>query len=68
MRNPKYNSEGYPDTTAYAGMQDVVRMENDAEKRVSELMKVLKFIIRAAGFELKARVHLKDIKTGREYK
>ena len=68
MNNPKYNSEGYPDPTAYAGMREVVKVENETEKRVSELVKVLKFIIRAYGFELTERIKLKDTKTGREYK
>ena len=68
MRNPKYNSEGYADPTAYKGMKEVVKMENETERRVSELVKVLKFIIRSAGFELSGRIHLKDTKTGREYK
>ena len=68
MKNPKYNSEGYADPTAYEGMKEVVRMENETERRVSELVKVLKFIIRSAGFELSGRIHLKDTKTGREYK
>lgn len=68
MRNPKYNSEGYADPTAYEGMKEVVKMENETEKRVSELVKVLKFIIRSAGFELTERIRLKDTKTGREYK
>ena len=68
MRNPKLNAEGYADPTAYAGMKEVVRMETETEKRVSELVKVLKFIIRSSGFELTERIHLKDTKTGREYR
>ena len=68
MKNPKYNSEGYADHTEYEGMKEVVKMENETERRVSELVKVLKFIIRSAGFELSGRIHLKDTKTGREYK
>ena len=46
----------------------MVKMENETERRVSELVKVLKFIIRSAAFELSGRIHLKDTKTGREYK
>lgn len=68
MRNPKYNSEGYADPTAYSGMKEVVKAETEAEKRVSELVKVLKYIIHSAGFELTERIQLKDSKTGREYK
>ncbi|MCM1119355.1 MAG: hypothetical protein NC543_08350 [bacterium] len=65
---PRYNSEGYADPTAYEGMKGIIREESEAEKRVHDLVKVLKYIINAAGFELSERVQLKDKKTGREYK
>jgi len=68
MNKVKYNSEGYADPTAYEGMKDIIREESEAEKRVHDLVKVLKYIINSAGFELTERVRLKDKKTGREYK
>lgn len=68
MSKAMYNSEGYADPTAYEGMKGVIREESEAEKRVHDLVKVLKYIINAAGFELSERVQLKDKKTGREYK
>lgn len=68
MNKARYNNEGYADPTAYEGMKDVIREESEAEKRVHDLVKVLKYIINAAGFELSERVQLKDKKTGREYK
>lgn len=68
MKNPKLNAEGYADPTAYMGMREVVREESEADKRAYDLVKVLKYIIRVAGFELTERVQLKDTKTGKEYK
>lgn len=68
MNKAKYNSEGYADPTAYEGMKGIIREESEAEKRVHDLVKVLKYIINSAGFELTERVQLKDKKTGREYK
>lgn len=68
MNKARYNNEGYADPTAYEGMKDVIREESEAEKRVHDLVKVLKYIINAAGFELSERVQLKDKKIGREYK
>ena len=68
MRNPKLNAEGYQDPTAYMGMRDVVKEESEADKRAYDLVKVLKYIIRAAGFELIERIQLRDTKSGREYK
>lgn len=62
------NVEGYLDPTASAAISQVSREESEVEKRVHDLVKVLKYIINAAGFELSERVQLKDKKTGREYK
>lgn len=68
MNNPKYNSEGYADPTAYYGTKEIIREESETEKRAYDLIKVLKFIIRSCGFELIERVKIKDTKIGREFK
>lgn len=68
VKDPRKNAEGYADLTAYNDMKKVVREEDDADKRVFELVGVLKFIIRAAGFELTERIQLKDKRTGRVYR
>lgn len=68
MNNPKYNSEGYADPTAYYGTKELIREEAETEKRAYDLIKVLKFIIRSCGFELIERVKIKDTKTGREFR
>lgn len=68
MNNPYYNSEGYADPTAYARTKNIIREESETERRASELIKVLKFIICLSGFELIERVKIKDTKTGREFK
>lgn len=68
MNNPKYNSDGYADPTAYYGTKEIIREENETEKRAYDLIKVLKFIIRSCGFELIERVKIKDTKTGREFR
>lgn len=62
------NVEGYADPTASVAIGQVSREENETDKRAYDLVKVLKYIIRAAGFELTERIHLRDTKTGREYK
>lgn len=68
MNNPYYNSEGYADPTAYAATKKLIKEENETERRASELIKVLKFIIRLSGFELIGRIKIKDAKTGREFR
>lgn len=68
MKNAKLNAEGYKDPTAYCGIQSVIKEENENDKRAYDLVKVLKYIIRAAGFEQIERIQLRDVKTGKEYK
>ena len=65
---PKRNREGYYDPTAYEGVKSIVREENALDGRVSDLVRVLKFIIRNCGFELVSRIEIKDVKTGRVFK
>lgn len=67
-KNPYLNAEGYADPTAYYGMKDVIKEEAELDRRAYDLVKVLKFIIRTAGFELIERVQIRDLKSGREYK
>lgn len=62
------NSEGYSDPTATNAIGQVSREENESDKRANDLIKVLKFIIRSCGFELIARIQIKEVKTGRTYK
>ncbi len=66
--NPKRNSEGYSDPTAYLGLRSIIREENALEGEVNTLIKVLKYIISKSGFELVSRIELKDKKTGRVFK
>ena len=68
MSNPKFNSEGYYDPTAYDGLKPIIREEAHQQKRVSELVQVLKYIVDKAGFVMVNRVALKDKKTGKEYR
>ena len=66
--NPRNNSEGYAAPTAYEGTKNIIREENLQQKRITELMNVLRYIIDKAGFELKYRIILVDKKTGKEYR
>ena len=66
--NPRLNSECYYDPTAYHGLRNIIREENAVDYEVSTLIKVLKYIINRAGFELVSRIKLKDKKSGRVFK
>lgn len=50
------------------GTKNIIRDEDEQQKRVNTLIFVLKYITRLAGFELLNRIEIKDRKTGREYK
>lgn len=62
------NKEGYADPTAYEGLKPIIREDEEQQKRLNNLIFVLKYIIRLAGFELLNRIELKDRKSGREYR
>lgn len=63
MSKPWQNSSGCNDPTAYAATKPLTV----EEQRLSELVKILKTIIRWAGFDLVNRIELKGA-SGRVYK
>jgi len=67
-RNPIFNSSGCKDLTAYHAIGNVIKEEKKLDKRVHNLINVLKFIIDWAGFELINRIEIRDKKTGKEFK
>lgn len=62
-----YNQEGYPDPTAYEGIRRIMAEDAESVQRVNALIKELKALIRESGFELIARIELRDRRSGREY-
>ena len=62
------NAEGYRDPTAFEGMTNILREENEAQRRVSVLVGAIKSLIDLAGFDLMNRIEIRDRKTGKEYK
>ena len=60
---PWENAEGYADPTAYNAIKKVSAEGHEAlDAKVNTLIKVLKFIIAESGFELAARIELRDRK------
>lgn len=68
MEKPWKNAEGYADPTAYAALKSVGQEEAEQQQRVSALVRVLKYVVDVAGFDLLNRIELKDRKTGRVYR
>ena len=64
----KKNKEGYSDPTAHAAIRNIIQEENEQLRRVSELIGVVKYIVDKAGFDLLARIELRDRRTGKEYR
>ena len=62
------NCEGYSDPTAYAALSKIRQEEIEQQRRASELIYVLKYIINKAGFDLVARIELRDRRTGKEFR
>lgn len=67
-RNSIFNSSGYADPTAYEAINQVVKEETELDKKVRNLISVLKFIIDWAGFELIGRIEIRDKKTKKEFR
>ena len=66
--NPRKNSEGYPDPTAYEGLKSIIQEENALDREANALIKVLKYIISHSDFELISRIEIRHIKTRREFR
>ena len=66
--NPYNNSEGYPDPTAYHALKPIIQKEQELDKKVHNLINVLKFITEWAGFEFIGRIEIKHKETGKEFK
>ena len=62
------NCEGYSDPTAYAALAKICQEENEQRRRVAELIRVLKYVVDKSGFELVARIELREKKTGKEFR
>ena len=68
MSKPYQNAEGYADPTAFEALKPIIQEENELERKVNFLIKVLKFIVSESGFELLNRIEIKDKKSGKEFR
>lgn len=64
----KKNKEGYSDPTAHAALRSILHEDTEQQRRVSELVGVVKYIIDKAGFDLLARIEIRDRRTGKEFR
>lgn len=68
---PRRNAEGYPDPTAHAALSKAERERlaalDESDARCNLLIRALKALIDLAGFDLLARIELRDRRTGKRY-
>ena len=66
--NPFNNSEGYPNPTEYYALKSIIQEEKELEKKVHNLVNVLKFVTDWAGFEFIGRIQLRHKKSRKEFR
>lgn len=64
----KYNASGCADPTAYNALLPMVQADEELERRTSSLIKAIKINIDLAGYDLVARIEVRDRKTGRVFR
>lgn len=68
VKFPKRNASGLPDPTAHDALLPIAQAEEELEARTTKLIKVLKGIIDLAGYDLMARIELRDRKSGKIFR
>ncbi len=62
--NPRKNSEGYSDPTAFEALRNI----NKEDERFHKLIYTIFYLCELAGFKIEGRVVLIDKKTGRVWR
>ena len=65
---PKRNASGCADPTAHDAMLPIAQAEADLESRTTKLIKTLKGVIDLAGYDLVARIEIRDRETGKIFR
>lgn len=64
----KYNAEGYADPTAHSAFLSIAAADEELERCTNALIKTLKTTIDLAGYDLMARIEIRDRTTGRIFR
>ena len=65
---PYHNPEHYADPTACSAVSAVQSEQDEADIRVQSFIRAVKTIIDQSGYDLLARIEIKDRHTGRCYR
>ena len=66
-KDPRRNTSGYMDLTAYEAIKNVDR-ELEAEERFKKLLAHIFYICDLAGFHIEGRLEIRDKKTGKVWR
>ena len=64
----KNNAEGYPDPTAYMGLEEIVKEEVKRDRQIARVIRVAKTAAELGGFEIEGRIVLREKKTGKVFR
>lgn len=64
----RHNASGCADLTAYDALLPMVQADAALEARTTKLIKTLKSLIDLAGYDLVARIEVRDRSTGRVFR
>lgn len=65
---PNRNSEGYVDPTASNALNGIQREQDATDIRVQAFIRSIKTIIDQSGYDLLARIEIRDRESGRNYR
>lgn len=64
----KYNAEGYHDPTTHDALLNIAEETEELERKTNMLIKTLKNTIDLAGYDLIARIEVRDRESGRIFR
>ena len=65
---PYRNPEGYPDPTAHAALNKAQSEMDERDLRAQQFIRAVKTLVDQCGYDLLARIEIRDRKTGRTYR
>lgn len=68
VRIPKRNASGCADPTAHDALLPIAQEEAALEARTTKLIKALKSMIDLAGYDLIARIEIRDRESGKTFR
>lgn len=68
VKFPKRNASGCPDPTAHDALLPIAQEDAALEARTTRLIKAVKSFIDLAGYDLIARIEIRDRKSGKIFR